>query len=94
MPEGEEALLQFRSLFDVEKLTKETELIFTWLPGGRLRSSIQGQAQAEIRSAALCWALFDVYLGAKPISKSSKKSVIARFPALLLGAQGQPGPGS
>lgn len=91
MPGREEALQEFRNYFDVEKLTKETELVFTWLPQGTLVTSIQGEVAGEIRSAALCWALFDVYLGAKPISKGGKKSLIARFPQVLAGLRATPG---
>ncbi len=86
MPAGDEALTQFRGYFSVEELTKETELVFTWLPGGTLVTSVQGEVKGEIQSAALSWALFDVYLGDHPISKGGKKSVIARFPELLAGA--------
>lgn len=83
MPPGESALAEFRSYFSVEKLRKETDLVFTWLPGGKLVSSIQGAVAGEIQSATLSWALFDVYLGEDPISKGGKKTVIARFPELL-----------
>ena len=34
---------------------------------------------------------FDVYLGAKPILKGGKKSVIARFPQVLAGVRETPG---
>ncbi len=92
MPGGEEALTEFRSYFNVEELTKETELVFSWLPEGRLVSSVQGDVKGEIHSAALSWALFDVYLGAHPISKGGKKSVVSRFPQLLAEAQEQQTP--
>ena len=84
MPGGEAALTRFRRYFDRE-LAKETELLFSWLPDGTLVSSVQGEVKGEIRSAALCWALFDVYLGAEPISKDGKKSLVSRFPGLLAG---------
>ncbi len=86
MPGGEQALDQFRGFFSVEKLTKESELVFSCSPEGRLLTSIRGAAQAEIESPALCWALFDVYLGSNPVSSSGRRSVIARFPALLAGS--------
>lgn len=38
-----------------------------------------------IQSPALCWALFDVYIGEKPVSADGKKRVVAGFPKLLAG---------
>jgi hypothetical protein len=89
MPGGEAALTRFRGYFDVKELTRETELLFSWLPGGTLVTSVQGEVKGEIHSVALSWALFDVYLGADPISKDGKKSLVSRFPELLAGARPQ-----
>ena len=84
MPGGEAALDQFRTYFDVEEMTKESELIFT-CGGGTLSSSVKGEVMADIESPALCWALFDVYLGEDPISKDGKKNVVQNFPNILAG---------
>jgi hypothetical protein len=89
MPGGEAALARFRRYFDVDELTKESELLFSCLPGGTLVTSVKGEVKGEIRSPALCWALFDVYLGAEPISKDGKKSLVSRFPELLTRAPQQ-----
>lgn len=86
MPGGEQALDRFRGYFSTEELTKESELVFSCSPEGRLLTSIRGAAQSEIESPALCWALFDVYLGSNPVSSAGKRSVIRRFPALLAGS--------
>jgi hypothetical protein len=86
---GEAALARFRSYFDVEELTEGTELLFSWLPDGTLVSSVRGQVKGEIPSRAVGWALFDVYLGAEPISEDGKKSLVTRFPELLAGTQGK-----
>lgn len=83
MPGGEEALQSFRSYFSLSEMTKGAELVFTCAPDGTLSSNVKGEMKPAIQSPALCWALFDVYLGAKPISGDGKKSVIANFPALL-----------
>ncbi len=83
MPGGEEALATFRGYFGVSQLTKGSELIFSWVPGGKLITTIQGKTEGEIASPAFCWALFDVYLGTNPISPGGKKTVIARFPEVL-----------
>ena len=85
MPGGEEALQTFRGYFSLSEMTKGAELVFTCTPDGTLASNVKGEMKADIQSPALCWALFDVYLGKKPISGSGKKSVIAGFPALLGG---------
>lgn len=84
MPGGAEALGRFRALFTGE-LTKGTELLFSWAPGDRLLVSIAGRPVGEIANRALAWALFDVYLGAKPISPDGKKTVIAKLPQVIGG---------
>jgi len=83
MPGGEAALATFRGFFTVGEMTKDSELLFTCGPDGTLASSVKGAANPPLSSPALCWALFDVYLGAKPISPDGKKGVIAGFPDLL-----------
>ncbi len=85
LPGGEQALETFRGFFDVEEMTKESELLFTCFPDGRMVTRIKGEMAPELTSQALCWALFDVYLGEDPISGGGKKSVIGRIPALLSG---------
>jgi chalcone isomerase-like protein len=82
MPGGAEALARFRALFTSE-LRNGTELLFTWAPGDKLLVSIGGRQVGAIENRALCWALFDVYLGPKPISLAGKKTVVARLPEVL-----------
>lgn len=81
MTGGAEALARFRGFFTSE-LKKGTELLFS-RAGNTLTVSIGGQQAGEIDNAALAWALFDVYLGGKPISTDGKKSVVARLPEIL-----------
>lgn len=83
MEGGRDALATFRGYFDVEELTKESSLTFSWLPGGTLVSAVNGELRGEIQSPALCWALFDVYLGPQPIMKKGKETVVARLPEIL-----------
>ena len=85
MPAGETALDQFRGYFSLDEMTKEAEIVFSCSPDGRLTTSVKGEQQPTIDSTTLCWALFDVYLGEKPISGDGKKKVIARFPQILAG---------
>ncbi len=83
MPGGETALETFRGWFNVGEMTKDSELLFTCSPDGTLSSSVKGSPNPPLSSPALCWALFDVYLGPKPISGDGKKRVVANFPDLL-----------
>jgi hypothetical protein len=83
MPGGEDALTTFRGYFSLGEMTKDSELLFTCTPDGTLASRVKGEDQPAITSHALCWALFDVYLGRDPISGDGKKNLIANFPSLL-----------
>lgn len=78
-----EDLRTFRAMFSLDKLRKNNELRFTWHPDGTLSTVINGERQEDLKSPDLCWALFDVYLGAKPISKSGKKKLVRRTPDVL-----------
>jgi hypothetical protein len=82
MPGGEAALEEFRTYFSVEEMTKESELVFT-CADGTLMSQVRGEVMPELDSPALCWALFDVYLGEDPISGDGKKKVVYGFPRIL-----------
>jgi hypothetical protein len=82
MPGGTDALARFRALFASE-LTKGTELLFTCTPANSMLVSIGGRPVGAIENRALCWALFDVYLGARPISPEGKRTVIARMPKVI-----------
>jgi hypothetical protein len=81
MTGGTEALTTFRGFFSNE-LSKGTELVFA-RSGDTLKVSIGGQNKGDIVNGALGWALFDVYLGEKPITTVGKKTVIARLPDIL-----------
>ena len=73
----------FRKMFSLDKLKKNNELRFTWHPDGTLSTVINGKRQPDLHSPDLCWALYDVYLGAKPITKSGKKKLVRRVPEVL-----------
>lgn len=70
-----EAVAALRACFSAE-LTEGTELIFHWEPGGRLHTMVGGVKKGVIANLTLCAALFDVYLGADPISSGAKKNVL------------------
>lgn len=85
MPGGADALQEFRSFFSVAEMTDGSEALFTCWPDGRMTTTVKGESRPELRSRALCWALFDVYLGEDPISGDGKKKAVARFPEILGG---------
>jgi hypothetical protein len=76
-------LTEFRKLFTLDKVKDGNILRFAWHPGGKLHTSINGEVQPVIESKALCWAMFDVYLGSRPISDTGKRGLVNRVPTLL-----------
>ncbi len=89
--EAEAALARFRGYFNLDEVAKGSEIVFSCRPGGRLDTSIDGERRSPLESAALCRALFDVYLGAEPVSAEGKRNIVARVPDLLAG-NGEEGP--
>ena len=87
MPGGQAPLDRFRGYFNLREVVQGTEIVFSCEVGGRLRTMVSAQPRPEIESPALCWALFDVYLGDKPISADGRRSLVAGFPALLAGSR-------
>ena len=83
MPDATEQLEQFKTYFSAKKLTKESEILFYWEPGGTLVTFVNGERKGDLESPALCWALFDIFLGEKPIMKKGKETVIALTPEVL-----------
>ncbi len=79
-------LTEFRRLFTLDKVKDGNVLRFAWHPGGKLHTSINGEVQPVIESKGLCWALFDVYLGKRPISDTGKRRLVERVPDLLAAA--------
>jgi chalcone isomerase-like protein len=81
-----DALTKFRGYFKTE--AKEDQILqFTWLPGGRLQTKIDGKVSPEIKNLALCHALFHVYLGNDPISESGKEKILKGLPTALANAK-------
>ncbi|HEX9792362.1 MAG TPA: chalcone isomerase family protein, partial [Planctomycetota bacterium] len=69
-------LARLRGFFTAE-LKKGHEVVFSAWPGGALHVRIQGKDQPVLKSPALVWALFDVYLGDDPISGRTKSAFFA-----------------
>ncbi len=66
------ALASFRGYFDAE-LSKGMEATFSWYPGGRLVTSIDGEVVGTLESEALCLALFACYLDDDPLDEDAKE---------------------
>ena len=76
-------LTTFRGFFSLDELKEGNELRFTWHPDGTLCTVVNGERKPDLKSQDLAWAMFDVYLGDDPISKSGKKDLVSRLPGLL-----------
>mmetsp|Transcript_13690 Transcript_13690/g.23489 ORF Transcript_13690/g.23489 Transcript_13690/m.23489 type:complete len:297 (+) Transcript_13690:81-971(+) len=83
MPGGKEALKEFNGWFRGKNLKTGTEVVLHWHRGGKLTACIDGVVLGRLESPALCWALFDVYLGAKPVSSDAKNAIFNGFHTLL-----------
>lgn len=67
------SLATFRAFF--KKEAEEDQVMdFTWLPGGELYAVIDGVKSPVVKNETLCWALFDVYLGADPINDDANEN--------------------
>ena len=71
-------------------LTKD-RIGFRLASTGKARDLNPGWGSGLDPLSALHWALFDLYLSAKPISGKAKKTEISRFPRVLTGVQETPG---
>ena len=78
-----DALERFRSYFNLNELARGTEIVFSCGSDGRLNTTVNGQSRPEIQSGELCWALFDVYLGERPLSTTGRRQLVRGFPPLL-----------
>jgi hypothetical protein len=72
---GAAQLAKFKTFFSVDELTEGSELVFSCVDG-KLSTKIAGKAEAALDAAALCWALFDIYVGADPIAEEAKANMI------------------
>ncbi len=81
--EGARALAQFRGYFDLRQVAKGAEIVLSCDPAGRLETRVNGAVRPPIESRALCRALFDIYLGPKPISADGKSRLVVGFADLL-----------
>jgi len=85
MPGGDAALARFRGYFSRGELARGTTIVFA-CGEGRLTTSVNAELRPALVSPALCWALFDTYLGDRAISTVGRRRLVAGIPALLANA--------
>ncbi|KAH7435766.1 hypothetical protein KP509_06G079000 [Ceratopteris richardii] len=74
--EEDEGLEIFNSYFSQDLfLPRGTTIDFRWLPGGQLRTEIDGNHLGTIYSHHLCRAFFDIYIGDPPVSIKAKEDI-------------------
>lgn len=59
------------------------EYVIAWTPGVGLETKVAGVEKPPLNDKALASAIFDIWLGAKPIQDDIKKDLVARGGALL-----------
>mmetsp|Transcript_33337 Transcript_33337/g.84208 ORF Transcript_33337/g.84208 Transcript_33337/m.84208 type:complete len:244 (+) Transcript_33337:78-809(+) len=70
---------EFKGFFKgLEKLENQQVVIFTQT-GSTLAVSAPGNRSSQFNSAPLCKALFDIYLGDKPVSDNAKNAMVSGF---------------
>lgn len=88
--DGPAALKTFRAYFKTEIEDGET-IVFTWLPGNKLVTTVAGKRMGIITSKTLCWALWDTYFGEDPIETKGKKNAV-KLLAKRLSKKAKPAP--
>ncbi len=77
------ALATLRGYLDVDEVRRGVEIVFSCGPAGRLAMTVDGAERVPIESPSLCRALFDIYLGERPIEREGRRNLIAGFAGLL-----------
>ena len=78
------SLHRFEALFNGVTFQKGASLDFHAKIGGALETRIRGQSIGVIHDQALCDALFDAYLGTKPVIPSIKDDMRAWLASMVL----------
>ena len=65
---------------------KGTTLTFVKRADGSLTAAADGHAISSVQSAALCAAVFDLYIGDSPVSKKSRTTALQRVASLIDGS--------
>lgn len=75
LEQTQKLMAAFRGYFG-ENMKEGDSVVFTWQPGGKLHTTVNGVEKAALESHTLCWALFDVYLGPDAISTSARNNFL------------------
>lgn len=74
--EADEGLNIFNSYFSENLLLSRGSIVdFQWIPGGQLRTEIDGRLIGTIHSHDLCRAFFDIFIGDPPVSLKAKQDI-------------------
>lgn len=89
--EADEGLDIFNSYFSQNlSLPRGTVIDFQWLPGGELRTEIDGKLIGTIHSRDFCRAFFDIYIGDPPVSLKTKEDIGEKLGQILSGSASLP----
>lgn len=80
-------LQTFRNFFPKEEMEEEAELVFSWIPGGIFRTTLNSVQKMDIKSPVLGKAFFDIYLGTDPIARIGRESFLDALGDFLKPAQ-------
>ena len=64
-------------------ITSGQECVLKWAPGGTLETVVAGQAKPSIADKAFTAAVFNIWLGEKPIQEDLKKAIVSRASELI-----------
>jgi hypothetical protein len=76
LEKGLAAMAEMRAYFASGKLNEDDELKFVWEMPAKMHTILNGRELGVIDNWHLCYALFDVFLGEKPIDKSAKRDIV------------------
>lgn len=81
---GSAALKALNKFFLKKKLLKEgCEILFRWSGSGTLDVYMDSKFYGRIESPALCWSIWDMFLGSKTVTPHLKSQVAAGIPKFL-----------
>ena len=60
----------------MEKLTKGTDIRFTWLPGTGLRITVDHEVLDTIEEPKFARSFFEIYFGPEPVDDGIKRGLL------------------
>jgi hypothetical protein len=80
-PSGMDAELgQLKGFLEAQSLNDGDEVVFTWQPGGGgVICTLTGKSPVTIKSPEFAHAVWDIWLGGKPVQSDIKKNLVERL---------------